>query len=90
MTDEVDSIWTVIRGEGRAARTLFSGDEKSARTHIENNFPRTHAEPGNDYGPDGPPADVTLVAPDGGEHTFHGGEWRDHSATATTDETAVE
>lgn len=74
--------WRVVRGEGRDQRTLFVGDETNARNFVETQFPRVHAEPGNDYGPNGPTPDVSIIAPDSAVHTYHGpGEWRDNSET---------
>jgi hypothetical protein len=34
-----------------------------AEKYMADNFPRRHANPGTDYGDDGPPADVELVSP---------------------------
>lgn len=53
--------WQVRSGDARG-RILFEGDEKSARTHIQNNFPRLHNEPGVYYD-DGPPPDAYLHSP---------------------------
>jgi hypothetical protein len=63
----------VTTADGR--RTLFRGDEDSARDYIENNFPRVHSEPGTDYGDEGPTPDAVLKAPDGTIEHFNGAEW---------------
>jgi hypothetical protein len=70
-------------GEAEHGRVLHRGTEESARKFVADNFPRAHAEPGRDYGDEGPATDVVLFAPDGAQHTHHDGEWTDHSRTET-------
>lgn len=81
MTDEK---WKVVRKVGDQFRTLFEGTEADVRAHVENNFPRAHVEPNNNYGDEGPKPDVLVKAPDGGEHSFNG-EWKDHNAADAAD-----
>jgi len=59
----------VTRNNGRV---LFEGTEEDARTYVERNFPRAHAENFTDYGADGPQTDVIL---DNG--ASYNGEWSD-------------
>ena len=55
-------------------RVAFRGSEKTARAYVENNHPRLHVNPGDDWGQDGPMPDVVLVTPDGEEY-WNGEEW---------------
>ena len=66
------SVWTVVDKRGR---TLFSGLEKAARKHVEDNFPRAHATGQGDE----LSTDVLLVAPGDGPvkdraHAYYGPE----------------
>jgi hypothetical protein len=63
----------------RSGRVIFEGNEKDARTYVENNFPRMHAEPGAGVDPS---PDVEFFDPDGVVSHYHGPEtgWVDPTA----------
>jgi hypothetical protein len=64
-------------------RRLFQGLAEDAQRWVEDNFPRLHAEPNTDYGDDGPPPDVVVVAADKTMKVFHGtaSGWKDYVPT---------
>lgn len=71
MADEQHTVKRASDG-----RTLFRGTLEAAKEYVANNFPRRHAEPGNDYGDDGPAPDVVVHAPDGAMHALSApGDW---------------
>ena len=54
-------------------RVHFEGPDDDARQYVENNFPRTHVEPGS--GIEDPQPDVYLQTDKGGKEQLVGGEW---------------
>lgn len=78
----MSDVFNVLPSDTNKRHVLFSGMEEDARTFIENNYPRIHAEPQVHYGDDGPAPDVVMV-PDGHkadskEATFYNGHhWSD-------------
>lgn len=79
---------TGFRVIDKAGRRLFEGLEKDAREFITKNFPRVHVQPGNESVEDAVP-DVTLVAPDKSEDTYHGPDagWKSEQEAPASQET---
>jgi hypothetical protein len=63
--------WRVVENRPRG-RTVHEGTEKTARAYVEQNYPRTHVDPGNVA--DHPVADVHVVDPDGARTHYLGAE----------------
>lgn len=70
--DKEPERYKVTNADG--SRVLFEGNEKDARDHITNNYPRVHSEPGANYGDDGPPPSAVLSS-SGGKEFYNGAEW---------------
>lgn len=76
MTDE----FRVIAKDGRE---LFRGAERDVRHFVETNFPHVHSPA---YETENPPTpDAKVIAPDGGESTYHGAVdgWSDANKSET-------
>jgi hypothetical protein len=75
----------VVTGDGR--QILFDGSVDECRTYVEQNFPRTHVQPGGNYGDEGPQPDV-YVDNGGAKSTYTGGEWSDQQSDQSQTDTS--